>query len=163
MSEHSTQIKLGFSRITELLKTAETSLKGSVGVLVNLNTTQKGNLVAAINEVHAALANASSIDDTLTSVTKTWSSTKITAEITSAIANLIGGADAANDTLKEVADRITALAQADNGLVSATQTQSFTSAQQQQARDNINVYSKAEIGDITFDYAAHVTSIYNSP
>lgn len=66
-------------------------------------------------------------------------------ELTQAIVDLINGADADSDTLKELADKITALAQADNGLVNATQAQSFTVEEQKQARDNIGAVSVSEI------------------
>lgn len=66
-----------------------------------------------------------------------------------AVADLIGGADEGSNTLKELADKIAALAQADNGLVSATEAQSFSESQKQQARDNIDAVSTAELKDAT--------------
>lgn len=69
-------------------------------------------------------------------------------ELTQAITDLINGADADSDTLKELADKITALAQADNGLVNATQAQSFTVEEQKQARDNIGAISEADVNGI---------------
>lgn len=67
------------------------------------------------------------------------------AELTQAITDLINGADADSDTLKELADKITALAQADNGLVNATQAQSFTVEQQKQARTNIAALAEEDL------------------
>ena len=66
-------------------------------------------------------------------------------ELTQAITDLINGADADSDTLKELADKITALAQADNGLVNATQAQSFTVEQQKQARTNIAALAEEDL------------------
>lgn len=80
-------------------------------------------------------------------------------ELTQAITDLINGADADSDTLKELADKITALAQADNGLVNATQAQSFTVEQQKQARTNIAALAEEDIvlGD---GYAEHFTAVF---
>ena len=72
------------------------------------------------------------------------------------------GADVSSDTLKELADKIAALAQADNGLVSASQLQAFTEQQKAQARTNIDVYSKAEIGDIDTNFVTTINTVYNS-
>lgn len=66
-------------------------------------------------------------------------------ELTQAIVDLINGADADSDTLKELADKITALAQADNGLVNATQAQSFDTDQQKQARTNIAALAEEDL------------------
>lgn len=66
-----------------------------------------------------------------------------------AVADLIGGADEGSNTLKELADKIAALAQADNGLVSAAEAQNFSESQKKQARDNIDAVSTAELKDAT--------------
>ena len=50
------------------------ALLSKVGVLANLTTTAKGDLVGAINEVNAKAG--ATIDDTGTSATKVWSSSK---------------------------------------------------------------------------------------
>ena len=102
------------------------------------------------------------IGDTSTTTTNTWSSTKISTEITKAINNLINGADVSSDTLKELADKIAALTQADNGLVSAKISQSFTAPEKLQARNNIDVYSKAEIGDINTNFVATINTTFSS-
>nr|WP_241879642.1 hypothetical protein [Psychrobacter sp. PraFG1]UNK06469.1 hypothetical protein MN210_08220 [Psychrobacter sp. PraFG1] len=64
-------------------------------------------------------------------------------ELTKAITDLINGADADSDTLKELADKITALAQADKGLVSATSAQEFKETNKQIARKNIDAVAQA--------------------
>ena len=152
----------GFAQITTLLKQVNNTLKSNQGDLLQLTTTQKSSLVAAINEINASISSSSSISDGTTTTTKTWSSTKISTEITKAINNLINGADVSSDTLKELADKIAALAQADNGLVSASQSQTFTEQQKAQARTNIDVYSKAEIGDINTNFVTTINTTYNS-
>lgn len=66
-------------------------------------------------------------------------------ELTQAVTDLINGADADSDTLKELADKITALAQADNGIVSAAKAQSFDAEQQKQARTNIAALAEEDL------------------
>ena len=110
----------------------------------------------------SAIAQKTSINDAVSSVDKTWSSTKISNEIVKAFNAVIGGAGVDSDTLKELADKIAALAQADNGLVSANVAQSFTEQQKSRARTNIDVYSKAEIGDINTNFVTTINTTFNS-
>ena len=152
----------GFAQITTLLKQVNNTLKGNQGDLTNLSTADKTSLVNALNELKTTIDNKSSINDSQATTTNTWSATKISNEITTAIANLINGADVSSDTLKELADKIATSAQSDNGLVSANQAQAFTAAQKLQARDNIDVYSKAEIGDINTNFVTTINTTYNS-
>ena len=130
--------------------------------LTKLNTSDKTSLVNALNEIKGLIDNKTSINDSQTTTSNTWSATKISNEITTAITNLINGADTSNDTLKELADKIAALVQADSNLVSAGQPQSFTAQQKAQARNNIDVYSKAEIGDIDTNFVTTINTTYNS-
>ena len=152
----------GFVQITTLLKQVNNTLKGNQGDLTKLSTADKTSLVNALNEIKGLIDSSSSINDNQTTAGNTWSATKISNEITQAITNLINGADASSDTLKELADKIMALAQVDNGLVSASQSQSFTAQQKAQARTNIDVYSKAEIGDINTNFVTTINTTYNS-
>lgn len=153
----------GFTQITTLLKQVNNTLKSNQGDLANLKTTDKTSLVNALNELKVLITSiGSGISDTSTTTTNTWSSTKISTEITKAINNLINGADASSDTLKELADKIAALTQADNGLVSAKVSQSFTASEKLQARNNIDVYSKAEIGDINTNFVATINTTFSS-
>lgn len=152
----------GFAQITTLLKQVNNTLKGNQGDLTKLSTTDKTSLVNALNELKATIGNQTLLNDSQNTAANTWSATKISTEITKAINNLINGADTSSDTLKELADKIAALAQADNGLVSASQSQSFTAQQKEQARTNIDVYSKAEIGDINTNFVTTINTTYNS-
>ena len=153
----------GFVQITTLLKQVNNTLKSNQGDLANLKTTDKTSLVNALNELKVLITSiGSGISDTSTTTTNTWSSTKISTEITKAINNLINGADVSSDTLKELADKIAALTQADNGLVSAKISQSFTASEKLQARNNIDVYSKAEIGDINTNFVATINTTFSS-
>lgn len=152
----------GFAQITTLLKQVNNTLKGNQGDLTKLSTADKTSLVNALNELKTTIDNKTSINDGQTTTANTWSATKISNEIATAITNLINGADASSDTLKELADKIAALAQADNGLVSANQLQAFTEQQKAQARSNIDVYSKAEIGDINTNFVTTINATYNN-
>jgi hypothetical protein len=152
----------GFAQVTTLLKQVNNTLKGNQGDLTKLSTADKTSLVNALNELKSTIDNKTSINDSQNTAANTWSATKISNEITTAITNLINGADVSSDTLKELADKIAALAQADNGLVSANQAQAFNEQQKAQARTNIDVYSKAEIGDINTNFVTTINTTYNS-
>ena len=151
----------GFAQITTLLKQVNTTLKGNQGDLTKLSTADKTSLVNALNELKTTIDNKTSINDSQATTANTWSATKISNEITKAINTLINGADSSSDDFKEVADKIAALMQADNGLVSTSQAQAFTAAQKLQARSNIDVYSKAEIGDINTNFVTTINNTYN--
>ena len=152
----------GFAQITTLLKQVNNTLKGNQGDLTKLSTADKTSLVNALNELKSTIDNKTSIDDSQNTTANTWSAKKISNEITTAITNLINGADVSSDTLKELADKITGLTQADNGLVSAKVAQSFTAPEKLQARNNIDVYSKAEIGDVNTNFVTTINTTFNS-
>ena len=92
------------TRVGTEVKALRTLLNANAADLSALTTTAKGNLVAAINELQAALANAGAhINDAATNTTETWSSSKISTQITAALSALTTGAPAALDTLDELA------------------------------------------------------------
>ena len=164
-----TQGGTSFKTVEELAKLILTvvgtdvkAIKGGMGALNTLSTTNKTSLVLAINELKTLVdgANPASLiaDNVSTSASKTYSIDKIKAEIASAVTVLLGGADGANDTLKEIADRVTAAAQGNAGLVSAKTAQTFTAAEQEQARNNINSLSKDALGNTNFDVQAYWNS-----
>ncbi len=133
-------------RMATECKSLRTLINGNSANLSALTTTDKTNLVAAINEVKAAVAAASAISDTTTATTTTWSSSKISGEINSALSSLVGGASAALDTLNELAAALgndanfastTAAALAARIRFDAAQT--LNTAQQLQACVNIGV------------------------
>lgn len=72
-----------FTRVATEFKTVYTR----IGALGDLTTTNKTNLVAAVNEVRAAAASATGINDETTTTTTTWSSSKINSNINAAIPN----------------------------------------------------------------------------
>ena len=165
---HQSQIQLGMQRLAVAINAA----KSQRGDLTALSTTDKTNLVAALNEVltvaqNAASSGGASINDaSVASTTETWSITKIAAELQALRDDILGGASAAFDTLNELAAAIqgndsdigTILTGLGNRL-RVDAAQSLTGPQQQQGRDNLDVYSKAEIGDVTFDYVADIETI----
>ncbi|WP_253543673.1 hypothetical protein [Metapseudomonas otitidis] len=138
------------------------SLRAAQGDLTSLSTTAKGNLVAAINEVFALVgAGGVQIDDGAgngdTGVT--WSADKIFDSIELAKQavkdSILGGAGAALDTLKELADALNndpnfaaTIATQISNRVRYDAAQTLTTAQRLQACQNIG------IGDPEADFVA---------
>lgn len=97
------------TRISTECKALRTMVNGNAADLTSLTTTAKGNLVAAINELDAAIdalaaaPGATINDSSAASTTQTWSVTKIKAEIQAAKDALTSGAASALDTLAELA------------------------------------------------------------
>lgn len=128
-------------------------LRAKQGDLTALSTTAKGSIVAAINELYTLLGSSGAvIDDTAgdgaTSVT--WSANKIFDSIAAASAalknELVDGAGAALDTLKELADALNndpnfaaTIASEIANRVRYDAAQTLTAAQQLQACQNIGV------------------------
>jgi hypothetical protein len=142
-------------RVATEIKANKTLLNGNAAGLSALTTTAKGNLVAAINELHAALSTAALIDDATTVTTKTWSSQKIADQIAAALNALTTGAPTALDTLDELSAALgddtnfagtvtTAL----GNRVRVDANQTLTAPQQATARTNIAAASATDVGDI---------------
>lgn len=139
------------TRMSTECKSLRTLINSNSADLSSLTTTVKTNLVAAINEIDAALDVISgdlvSINDVSTTATdETWSVAKIVSSITAAKNEILGGAGAAWDTLAE----IQAILNNDANLVSSINTalanrirfdaaQTLTAPQQLQACNNIGV------------------------
>lgn len=111
---------------------------------------------ANVKALQNATANLVTIDDTKTAADKVFSSSKVAAEIVAAKKavkdDLLGGAGEAYDTLKELADLITAnkntidaLKDVAAGHVKYDAAQSLTDAQKKQARDNIGAGAAADV------------------
>lgn len=153
------------------------SLKNGQGTLTSLNTTNKTSLVAAINELMTLIGGAgATINDTAGNgnTAVTWSADKIFDSIEAAKTavknDLTGGASAALDTFKEFQDALgndptfaTTIAQALAKRVSV-EAQTFTNAEQTQARANIGAVSTTTynafvtaVGDTERDFAAAYT------
>ena len=152
------------SQIASLATTVGADVKGilaSIGTLSELTTTQKANLVVALNELKAGLTGLESelgaqINDEATASTTTWSSQKINTAISTAVSDLINGAPGTLDTLKELADAITenqgaieALETIAAGHVKYDGAQSRTTEQQAQARTNIGAASQSDLSAVS--------------
>lgn len=161
MSSLIVKIEAGFTRITMLLKQVRDDLAGKTGDLSTLTTVQKSDVVSALNEVNARASAAAVIDDSQAGAATTWSGQKIDTTVKAAIASVVAGAGEDSDTLKELADHIAALAQADAGLVSAAGVQTFTVSQKAQGRDNIGAASAEDLGDVaSADFVTLINSSY---
>jgi capsid protein len=144
-----------------VLRVAEefNSVKGRTGVLADLSTTEKSNLVAAINELKTAVLTA--IDDATARTTTTYSSSKIVSLLDVLKTEILGGADPAYDTLVELhralqSDQtgIAALTAAIDKRVRFDASQTLADAEKAQARNNIGAIAAIDVGDTTTDFVA---------
>lgn len=149
------------TRVATEAKALRTLLNGNALDLAGLNTTAKTNLVAAINEIEAAVSSASGINDGTVSTTTAWSSSKTQTEISGAVSALVDAAPGTLDTLNELAAAL-----GDNPNFATTVTadisnrvrydaaQTLTGIQQGQARTNIGAASSADLGDPNTNYVS---------
>lgn len=139
-------------------------IRALIGLLASLTTTEKSNLVAAINEVNAKTAGAGAqIDDVTARTTTVYSSSRTEARITAATAalktDILGGAGPTVDTLKEIADilassgsDVAALTTALGKRVRFDAAQTLTAGEKEQANANIGSVSLAQFGDPAHSY-----------
>ena len=143
------------------------ALRTDRGTLSALTTTEKSNLVAAINELDAELAtlqgaSGATINDASTaSTTQTYSITKIRDHVATSIAVLTTGAPAALDTLDELSAAL-----GDDANFAATVTtalanrlrfdaaQTLTAPQKAQGKANLDAYGSLELGNPDTDLVA---------
>ena len=168
------------TRVATEIKAVRTLINGNAANLSALTTTNKTNLVAALNELNAAVASAAStggasINDASASSATTYSGSKIESLVSAAIAALVSGSPAALDTLNELATALgddanfaTTTATALGNRVRVDAAQTFTAPQQAQARTNIGAGTSnlalgttvgtaadaAAVGDTTTDFVA---------
>lgn len=121
----SIQLNALVSRLGEEFQEVNMLATGSIdGSLASLSTTDKTNLIAAINEVHNGLVSLDGaklvIDDSAVSTEKTYSSSKIASELTKLKAELLGDGeiDGVLDTIREIA----AYAEANKDLIDSLTT-----------------------------------------
>ncbi len=152
-----TQLNSFVLRVAEEFNT----VKGRTGTLTALTTTDKSSLVAAINELKAAIVTAVMIDDMQVSTTTTYSSNKVVTLLDAPKADILGGADPAYDTLLELQQAlqndqsgIAALTSAIDKRVRFDAAQTLTVLEQQQARTNIGAVAATDIGDVATDFVA---------
>ena len=136
-------------RITELAQAIAQDIKRlttNQGTLTALTTTDKTSLVKAINELKSSITNATSINDTSTSTSATWSSQKINTSINNAVSSLVDGAGTTLDTLKELAAALgndvnfaTTIATQMGKRVRVDAAQTFTVIEQAQGCANLGI------------------------
>ena len=160
MATTESEIKLFATEVGTQLK----GLRTLMGLLSNLTTTDKTNLIAAINEVNAKTAGAGAqIDDATARTTTVYSSSRTEARITAATAalksDILGGAGPTVDTLKEIADilassgsDVAALTTALSKRVRFDAAQALTAPEKVQANTNIGSVSLAQFGDPAATY-----------
>lgn len=134
-------------------------LRAKSGNPANLTTTDKSSLVAAINELKAVVNAATRIDDTQVSTGTTYSSNKIVALLGALKADILGGADAAYDTLLELQQAvqgdqsgIAALTAAIDRRVRFDAAQALTVEEMAQARSNIGAAAASDVGNTDTDF-----------
>lgn len=150
------------SRLSDLVTAIGTDIKALLatrGNLASLTTDEKTNLVGAINELQAeinAVTAGAVINDAApsNSTTAAYSANKITTLISAAISALVNGAGSSLDTLKELADELTAQGGAAAALTTAVANrvrfdaaQSLDAAQKAQAKSNIDALGTTELGN----------------
>lgn len=160
------------TRLSDFITAVGTDIKGLLatrGTMASLSTTEKSNLVGALNElkdaIDAVAAGSGAISDGTTGSSTTWSSTKISAQIASAISDLVNGAPSAFDTLKELSDELANQESAASALTTAVgnrvrydAAQTLDSTQKAQANTNMGSASLANTGDLDTDLAALYTA-----
>ena len=136
-------------------------VRAKAGNLANLTTTDKSNLVAAINELKAAVVSSAVIDDAHVAATTTYSSNKIVSLLDALKTEILGGADAAYDTLVEIqqllqngTSGLDALLAAVNNRVRFDAAQTLSAPEQAQARRNIGAVAVSDVGDTDTDFVA---------
>ena len=136
-------------------------VRAKAGNLSSLTTTDKSTLVAAINELQAAVASSTAIDDAQIATTSTYSSNKIVSLLDALKTEILGGADAAYDTLVEIqqllqsgTSGLDALLAAINMRVRFDAAQSLTVTEQLQARTNIGAVAANDVGNTDTDFVA---------
>lgn len=136
-------------------------VRARTGDLANLTTTDKSNLVAAINELKAAVVSSSEIDDANIAISSTYSSSKIVTLLDALKSEILGGADAAYDTLLEIQQLLQngttgldALLAAVNNRVRFDAAQTLSAPEQAQARSNIGAVAVSDVGDTDTDFVA---------
>lgn len=158
MATLKTRIEDGFTRVGTEFKT----VKAMIGILSSLTTTDKSNLVAAINEVRASIpAGGASINDTTASGSSVYSSNKTNAQIAAATAALVNSSPAALDTLKELADALggdaafsTTIATALGKRVRFDAAQTLTAPEKAQAGANMASAQLVDTGTLDTDFVA---------
>lgn len=162
MATLSTRITDLATRIATECKAIRTLVNGNTTDLTGLSTTNKSNLVAAINELKgyvdslASSGGATINDASASSATQTYSITKIRDLISTSISAVTAGAPGALDTLDELAAALgddanfaaTVTTALSNRVRTDINTQGLDATQKANARTNIGAdITSAEIGN----------------
>ena len=160
-------IREGFVRLAGLIKQRGVKAGGTAGQVYA--KTSNVDYETGWIDLPAAADGGAQINDTATSGSSVWSSSKTSSEIaTSAAAvksDLLGGATAEYDTLKELRDLLAssdleddsalgALTEAVANRVRFDAPQTLTAEQQTQAQTNIGALAAADFGATDTDYVA---------
>jgi hypothetical protein len=156
-------LKTNIDSLAVRVATEFKTLRATLGSNSSLATTNKTTLVASINELKAAIDASTSVNDAVTNTTSTYSSSKISSLLsameTQIKTDIIGGASSAYDTLVEIqailtgdASQLSSLLAAVGNRLRIDDDQDLTEIQKAQGRSNLDVYSKAEIGDVTASF-----------
>jgi capsid protein len=150
-----TKIEDVLTRIGTEFKTVYTK----TGTLTNLTTTNKNNLVAAINELKGLLDSAAIINDAVSATTSTYSSDKIIALIASAKSEILGGASSAFDTLLEIQNALSSDDSDISGILTSLgnrvrfdAAQTLSNGEKTQALSNIGAIASSDIGDTNTNF-----------
>lgn len=135
------------------------AINSKTGSLASLTTTDKTSLVSAINELQTALGTLTSIDDANVDLSTTYSSSKIVTLLDALKAEILGGADAAYDTLLEIQQLLQdgttgldALLASINKRVRFDAAQTLTVEEQALARTNIGAVAASDVGNTDTDF-----------
>lgn len=164
MATTQAELDLAFTEVGTQFK----QVRALIGTLASLTTTEKTNLVLAINELRQGQAQAGAqINDTTPGTGTVYSSSKTNSQIETRAASLkaeiLGGAGPTVDTLKEIADLLVASDLDDDNAIAALTTslgnrlrfdaaQTLTAPQKVQGNTNLGSVSLADFGDPAHSY-----------
>ena len=145
-------------------KSVRSEIQGAIatqGDLSSLSTSAKNSLVASLNELDSKLSALTQIDDSAASITKTYSSEKITQLNQQLKAEILGNVPEAFDTLQELLaqlsedeNQIQAILTALANRLRFDAPQTLTAEQRAQGLANLGAVSRDEIGDTSVDLVA---------
>lgn len=135
---------------------------GKIGDITTLNTTTKTSVVAALNSLKTAIdaiepsnVTGATINDTMIATDtdsdkNTWSIAMISAQIKTAIDQLVGGAPAALDTLNELATKLAS----DESIATALATTVAAKANAADVYAKTETFTKTEVNSAIADATA---------
>lgn len=158
-------LEVGVQELSVGIAAKINELTAKIGDVTSLNTTAKGSLVLALNEIKNLVSNITTgpvINDSATGSSTTWSSNQVQARIDAAIAALVNGAPGALNQINELASALgndanfaTTVANALSLRLRFDADQTLTAAQKLQAGKNLG------IGDVTHDFVADFNAALN--